>query len=426
MYITQVEIQNIRSIGKLQLRFEQAAGWHVLIGDNGAGKSTILRAIALGLIGPEEALALRIDFKDWIKKSEQNSYVRLRIKKSGKLDSYKGSRPPITQPYWANIIIANETNGYKTAKVKAGKIEEEINPEKYLWSDAKGWFSASFGPFRRFTGGDKEWNKVYYSNPKAAAHLSVFGEDVALTESIEWLVKLNYKKLEKDQEATWLLDKLINFINKGGLLPHGARIKEIRSSGVFLTDGNGHEIELTEMSDGYRSVLSMIFELIRQLVFVYGAKQVFDNMSGLTIDLPGVVLIDEVDAHLHPTWQTRIGQWFTRYFPKMQFIVTSHSPLVCRAAEKGTIWRLAAPSGNFESYELKGADRDRLIYGNVLDAFGTEAFGQGIDRSAAGQEKLEKLAELETLHTFGKLNAKDKEEMKKLQQTFPTDDRLDL
>lgn len=425
MYITQVEIQNIRSISKLHLQFERPPGWHVLIGDNGAGKSSILRAIALGLIGPEESLALRIDFKDWIKKNEQNSVVRLRIKKSGRIDSYKGNRPPIKQPYWASIIITNETNGYKGAKVKAGEIEEKINPEEYLWSDAKGWFSASFGPFRRFTGGDKEWNKVYYSNPKAAAHLSVFGEDVALTESIEWLVKLNYKKLEKDQEATWLLDKLINFINHGDLLPHGARIKEIRSSGVFLTDGNRHEIELTEMSDGYRSVLSMIFELIRQLVFVYGAKKVFEN-SRLTIDLPGVVLIDEVDAHLHPTWQTRIGQWFTKFFPNIQFIVTTHSPLVCRAAEKGTIWRLAAPSSNFESYELKGAERDRLIYGNVLDAFGTEAFGQGIDRSEAGQEKLEKLAELEALNSFGKLNEKDKEEMKKLQQTFPTDDRIKL
>ena len=426
MYITKVAIQNIRSINKLDLQFERPAGWHVLIGDNGAGKSSILRAIALGLIGPEESLALRIEFRDWIKKDVEGANIWLEIYRDENLDSYKGKKRPLRKPFWTGVNIVNESNGYKGAKVRAEEKVNNISPFDYVWSDSQGWFSASFGPFRRFTGGDKEWNKVYYSNPKAAAHLSVFGEDVALTESIEWLVKLNYKKLEKDQEATWLLDKLINFINQEDLLPHGARIKEVRSSGVFLTDGNHQEIDLTEMSDGYRSVLSMIFELIRQLVFVYGAKKVFENSSRLTIDLPGVVLIDEVDAHLHPTWQTRIGQWFTKYFPKIQFIVTTHSPLVCRAAEKGTIWRLAAPSSDFKSYELKGAERDRLIYGNVLDAFGTEAFGQGIDRSEAGQEKLEKLAELEALNTFGKLNEKDKEEMKKLQQTFPTDDRISL
>ena len=50
---------------------------------------------------------------------------------------------------------------------------------------------------------------------------------------------------------------------------------------------------------------------------------------------PGVVLIDEVDAHLHPTWQRRIGLWFREHFPKLQFIVSTHSPLICQAATVG-------------------------------------------------------------------------------------------
>ncbi|MGB1242525.1 MAG: hypothetical protein ACPG49_08390, partial [Chitinophagales bacterium] len=77
-----------------------------------------------------------------------------------------------------------------------------------------GWFSASFGPFRRFTGGNKEWEKLYYANPKAAAHLSVFGEDVALTESLEWLINLNYKRLENDTNSVDILKYLLAFINK--------------------------------------------------------------------------------------------------------------------------------------------------------------------------------------------------------------------
>lgn len=80
----------------------------------------------------------------------------------------------------------------------------------------------------------------------------------------------------------------------------------------------------------------------------------------------------------------------------------------------------------FQGYKVSGAELNRLIYGNVLEAFGTEAFGQNVERSKEGQEKLEKLAELETMNTFGKLNEKEKQELKQLQQTFTTDDRIDF
>ena len=55
MYIKSLNIKNIRSIHDFAMEFENPAGWHVLIGDNGAGKSTIIRSIALALVGPEEA-----------------------------------------------------------------------------------------------------------------------------------------------------------------------------------------------------------------------------------------------------------------------------------------------------------------------------------------------------------------------------------
>jgi len=114
----------------------------------------------------------------------------------------------------------------------------------------------------------------------------------------------------------------------------------------------------------------------------------------MMIDLPGVVLIDEIDAHLHPSWQTKIGQWFTRYFPKIQFIVSTHSPLICRAAENGSIWRLAAPGSDRPSEEITGTDRERLINGNILDAYGTEMFGANVSISEESNKKLNELADL--------------------------------
>jgi len=59
------------------------------------------------------------------------------------------------------------------------------DPQRYNWGSGAGWFSVAYGPYRRFAGGSQEWARVYSSYPKLAAHLSAFGEDVALTEAIE-------------------------------------------------------------------------------------------------------------------------------------------------------------------------------------------------------------------------------------------------
>ena len=67
MYIKKVSIENIRAISNLEMIFENPAGWHVLIGDNGAGKSSVVRAIAASLIGPEEINALLPIWSEWLK-----------------------------------------------------------------------------------------------------------------------------------------------------------------------------------------------------------------------------------------------------------------------------------------------------------------------------------------------------------------------
>src|SRR5712671_2638426 len=125
---------------------------------------------------------------------------------------------------------------------------------------------------------------------------------------------------------------------------------------------------------------------------------------------PGVVLIDEVDAHLHPTWQRRIGLWLREHFPKMQFIVTTHSPLICQAADVGTVWRLPQPGTNETGRMLAGVELDRLLYGNVLDAYSTEAFGEDINRSEESKKKLHRLAELNYKELHGQLTISERKE----------------
>lgn len=415
MHLNKITIENIRSVSKFEMTFSNPAGWHVIIGDNGAGKSTIVRSIALGIIGPSDSKALRLNLNEWVKKDTvELGEIKLIVTKSDQ-DSKIGRSAPRKKPFEANVTLVKNETGFSLEGNK-GSARENI------WSNANGWFSCAFGPFRRFTGGEKDWMKVYYSDPRTAAHLSVFGEDVALTEAIDWLKDLHIKTLEQSQNThststpdAFILESLKLFLNEGGLLPHGARLDSISSEGVFFIDGNGSRVDVTQMSDGYRSILSLTFELIRQLVRAYGHQAVFQNFNEQQyhIDLPGVVLIDEIDAHLHPTWQSRIGEWFIKVFPQIQFIVTTHSPLICRASEKGTIWRLRAPGSDQESGEVTGTDKERLLYGDLLDAYGTELFGRDITQSRSGQEKTEELAKL-NMKSFKQ--ALDESEKSKLQE----------
>lgn len=396
MYIINIKIENIRSIKRLEWSVgNPPAGWHVVIGDNGAGKSTFLRAVSLALLGREESSALREDWRTWLASEA--------VKGSSRVDLRYGNLL-----FSGSVVFKREGD-----EVLINEGESNVN---YIRSGNPGLFSAAYGPFRRFEGGDKDHERLFYSNPRLAAHLSVFGEDIALTECLRWLQDLQFKKLEKNPEAA-ILDQIITFVNQDGFLPHGAKLKQISSRGVDFVDGNGNQMPVEELSDGYRSILSMTFELIRQLVRVYPNFPVFDQKNQHIL-VPGVVLIDEVDAHLHPTWQRQIGAWFKKCFPKMQFIVTTHSPLVCQAAT--TVFRLPKPGTDEEGRMITGTELDRLRYGNVLDAYGTELFGENVTRSDEAQKMLARLAELNQKEIHEGLSDSEKAEQTKLRAAMPT------
>lgn len=417
MYLKKVHIQNIKSIKDFEMEFEEPAGWHVLIGDNGAGKSTIVKSIALGLIGKEQSMGLRTDWKDWLNRTASKGEIFLEVQNSED-DSPGFKHNADTQP-------CNKLEFHRDSTAVILLEESILLGQRYL--EDKGWFSAAFGPFRRFEGGNPEWKKVFEALPRLGAHLSIFGEDVALTESLEWLVKLNYQALEKHTDS-FQLDCIKALVNSADFLPNGMRLERISSEGVQFANQEGELLSVGLLSDGFRSILSMTFELIRQMVRSYSPHQVFKNIQSgeMIIDLPGVVLIDEIDVHLHPNWQTRIGQWFTKYFPKIQFIVTTHSPLICRASEKGSIWRLVAPGSEEKSGQVSKEDADRLIFGNILDAYGTEVFGKSAVRSTKSDEKLERLGRLNMLAALGKISEEEKVERQSLQQILSTDDPTGL
>ena len=294
--------------------------------------------------------------------------------------------------------------------------------ERTIWGGGTGWFSASFGPFRRFTGGDKEYDRLFVSNPGLALHLSAFGEDVSLGEALKWLQELQFKAYEHHSMSSRLLQGLMYFMQRSELLPHGAQIDEIKSDAVLFRDGAGTRVPVEQLSDGFRSVLSMTFEMLRGMVVAYGGDTVLKSLdaAATAIELPGVVAVDEIDSHLHPTWQMRIGDWLTGRFPLVQFFVTTHSPIICRSAAQGSIWRLPTPGTDEEPHQIEGQDRDRLVYGSILDALDTEYFGSDVTRSNASYSMMKELATLNMKRSRGPLSNEEEHKRQFLQRTLPS------
>ena len=142
MYLKHLEIRNIRSVTAFIMDFEKYPGWHVLIGDNGSGKSSVIRAIALGLIGPREVQGIKPNWNEWLKwKKNKGGIV---------LDFANEERDPV-----------NNTVELSLRRTKGHVILEGGNESIKGWSDdrpLKGQFSAGYGPFRRYS--RRGWNRV--------------------------------------------------------------------------------------------------------------------------------------------------------------------------------------------------------------------------------------------------------------------------
>lgn len=94
------------------------------------------------------------------------------------------------------------------------------------------------------------------------------------------------------------------------------------------------ELPADWLSQGYQAVLSLVADIIGNVWLEAGEEVALDDMEG-------IVLIDELDLHLHPKWQTEIVTGLKRTFPNMQFIATTHSPLVLAGCTADEVWKLS-------------------------------------------------------------------------------------
>ena len=398
MHLENIEIKNIKSINNLNMDFESAAaGWHVLLGNNGSGKSTILQAISLALMG-SSIQQLRENWDNWISFGKSGGQI------------YIKGQDIVTK----EITIPNES----------GLRLQRYTPPNFIRLVPSSFepFSLAYGPNRRFEGDDRYDKDLKTASVKIARHATLFKPGIALPESITWLQTLKFQSLESGNNDT--LDRIVRFINNSEALPSHLKISKVNSTGVFLNLKNQGENSIFQLSDGYKSFLSKVLDIIKKIHEKRANsngkyRSITIEQDGIEIiDEQGVILIDEVDVHLHPSWQVNIGHWFKKYFPNIQFIVTTHSPIICQAAD--SIWKLADMGTNETSRKVEGIEFKRLKYGNVLEAYGTDAFGKSVTRSETSHRMLDQLARLNMRSIRGEITEEEQHELNRLKAILPT------
>lgn len=326
MYLTQVTIENVRSIRHYSWRSEAqtSAGWHVFLGENGVGKTTFLECIALALVGARGADALRRDWDTWLRRDNQLGRVTLEVVYPQKaLDQ---------QPKHRSFCVELRRTSHGVELVDVHHPPTQ-HPADYFLAGA---FACSFGAYRRLDHGTPRVGEVSANSP-LYPHLSLFEATICLNECLDWLQDLQFKKFEGFAQGD-LLEPLIRFINESHML-RDITLEEVTPKGIFFKDDK--RVEPGQLASGHQSILLIVLDMIRQMTEAFGYDKVFVPIEDrLICGLPGLVIIDEGDAHLHPLWLKDLGPWMVQHFPRVQFLVTANNPMICRQTEKSEVYRI--------------------------------------------------------------------------------------
>jgi hypothetical protein len=250
-----------------------------------------------------------------------------------------------------------------------------------LWSDSPlGWLYLGYGPFRRLGAESADGLRLPGTALPADRVASLFRPDTVLAEGVEWLRFHHLRRLERRRGAGDMM-KLVTQLLNDDLLPDEFRIAGIDSEALWVRHGR-QRLPLTELSDGYRTTAAIVLDIVRNVSDAAAANPSLQRQrwfrtpkEGPKVVWPSVVLIDEVEMHLHVSWQRRIGRWLCSHFPQTQFIVTTHSPYICQDASPNGLIRLPGPGDLFRPEVMSEQGYRRVVHGSGDDAVLSELFG---------------------------------------------------
>ncbi|MBT2246823.1 AAA family ATPase [Sphingobium sp. BHU LFT2] len=299
--ITHVRLVNVGPFEELDLPIgmqgsDGPPGWSVIFGSNGVGKSTILRAIALAMAGSNPA-AIKAGAR-LLREGADEGLVEVHIGSQQLRTTLVRDRSSVL------VSSLQETPlGLGTALVLG-------------FPAMRGARAASpSGPSRR----------AEPSDPDPADLIALLSGDVdgRLADFKQWLVNTLVDVEGNDRQTARkrkLLDSLITELVPGQITAL-APLDQTFTIRVTTPEG---PVPFDELSQGMASVFNWVGLLVQRLFSVC-------SLSENPAEEPAIVLIDEIDAHLHPDWQRRLVELTKRHFPNLQLIVTSHSALLAGA-----------------------------------------------------------------------------------------------
>ncbi|MFQ5637005.1 MAG: AAA family ATPase [bacterium] len=333
MWVEEFSLENIRCFEKATLKFTAAGEhyrWVTFLSENGGGKSTVIQALGLLLAGPEGAQKLLPSPVGWVRNENEPGKMSIRIHQSEN-DPGKFGEQRVSRTFGYTYFLT----GTKTVTIRNRQYTEPTileNKEKRLtWlrqnaltSKGTGWFAVGYGAFRRLTRSSQIIVPSLEPQARFNNFTTQFDEDQPLSAFERWMVYLDYRiAKENDREARNQRELGVAAIDK--VLPDGVKFDTVSSEGRIYFNIGGQKVPTIGLSDGYRSVLALAGDLVWRLILA------FPNSTD-PLNEEGVVLIDELDIHLHPKWQRDIAIWLQEQFPNLQFIVATHSPLLAAGA----------------------------------------------------------------------------------------------
>ncbi|HEX8562712.1 MAG TPA: AAA family ATPase [Flavobacterium sp.] len=350
IYIKNLKLKNIRTFGEVELNFENEdetlPQWTIILGDNGIGKSTLLHSVAwmkpLFLYEKDNKIS---NYKPspFITDEENDRFIGLVSKNN---NAYKAGSN-ITANFQSNKVLRSKATKRKD-DICYTSVDFEINEYEELIDVKFDLKTTKDNNFR-----NNEVLIYAYSASRTLGKLNIFdpeienmipdfiNEKTILYDAEQILININHgllgaKGIEKKRYIEYnnkvkemLVSLLPDVTHVDDILVIAPRLvnKRMRESEVLITTKHGKKIPLNDFSLGYKNAVYWSMDLSWRLFNHYP-----DSKNALKE--PAIVLIDEIDLHLHPKWQTEIIENLSYHFPNVQFIVTSHSPLMVQSDSK--------------------------------------------------------------------------------------------